>query len=311
MDVNLYQIKAIDFITTGANNAVANADATPTIEFFPVGSDSPLVLSEGRIYVNQHTNKTGHYWLSFMATENDGFSAGYSYSVVVSYSIASVNFKRIIETVFVSFSSGENVLDKLTTMIRGSGGEDPYTFTSEALFYTPSSSVDPAAIWEYEERTLTSGGDDPWATGLHGQYQVGSAGHMIEQIDSRVDYLYDRVYQVPGTGPVAVIPAPSHETQTVAYAYCYDANGTALEGVIITIQVIATTTTGGGAAYSGITVTAVSNALGVASVEIPRGTHITFRAKRGNGRWMQFTGVDADTVQIPYIVGHPDEVIVS
>lgn len=144
---------------------------------------------------------------------------------------------------------------------------------------------------------------DPWSTELPGSYTEGTAGYQIGET-------YDRmVTQVPGTGPVVSIPGPSDLSQTVAYAYCYDENGAPLEGVTVTIQIATTSMTGGGAAYSGAVVTATSNSDGLASVEIPRGTHITFRARRGNGRWMQFAGDDADTVQIPYIVGQPGETI--
>jgi hypothetical protein len=90
----------------------------------------------------------------------------------------------------------------------------------------------------------------------------------------------------------------------MAWTLCVDANGAVLEGVEIHIRAAR----GGraGRAYTQVAATAVSGADGLAMVEIPRDPTLSFVAKRGRGEAAAaFVGVDADTLELPSVLGRP------
>lgn len=107
--------------------------------------------------------------------------------------------------------------------------------------------------------------------------------------------------QVP-TGPVVVIPPPG-AGQTTAWIVCYDETGKPEPGVTITITCTRSNAAG---AFDSEPVVLTSDEDGLASGEIPRGTGLTFIAKRGkNGNPVRFSGVDADTLALPPLLGSP------
>lgn len=126
----------------------------------------------------------------------------------------------------------------------------------------------------------------------------------INGVSARAEYdtiVPSRIAAQVTTGPVAVVPAPPTNTQTTAWCYVYDEHG-ALDADV-TISVAMLTTSGTVGAYSKVIATAVSNSSGVASVVIPRGTHLQYTVRRGNGDPVQFAGVNADTLQMPSVMG--------
>jgi hypothetical protein len=59
-------------------------------------------------------------------------------------------------------------------------------------------------------------------------------------------------------------------------------------------------------AYDTTVRTLTSNVDGLASGLIPRGASLLFKARRGaNCRYVQFRGVDADTLALPTLLGTP------
>ena len=123
---------------------------------------------------------------------------------------------------------------------------------------------------------------DPDATVL-----AGLAERMAEQVSS---------------GPVLVLSAPPSGKTTV-YTYCYDADGDPVSGVKIYVKLLKTTQSGSGA-YTQTTLSSVSNGSGVASLLVPRGSHLRFQVKRADGPWVDFNGVDAETLQLPSFFGN-------
>jgi hypothetical protein len=104
--------------------------------------------------------------------------------------------------------------------------------------------------------------------------------------------------------PAIVIPAPSGPTSTTAWCHCYDQHGALEEGV--TVKIMLRRGSGDtGVAYDSALASGVSNADGLAAIEIPRGVALRFRARRGRGPWVDFSGTDADLLEIPAIIGAP------
>lgn len=144
--------------------------------------------------------------------------------------------------------------------------------------------------------TLTSPPDVPTEAEISDQVRVELAAELasITAMEARLEE------QVPAD-PVVVIPAPG-VGQTMAWAMCYDQDGELEEGVTITITCIRTTQDG---AFDAAQITLTSDANGLASGAIPRGVGLKFTAKRGNGNSVQFWGADAETLQLPPLLGTP------
>ena len=104
------------------------------------------------------------------------------------------------------------------------------------------------------------------------------------------------------TGPVLVVPAPASSGETIAWCRCWDEHGDAEEGVLIEVQLVSVPK-GTGDAYDTAIASASSNADGLASVSIARGDGFKYRTRRNGGQWKAFTGVDADSIELPDFVG--------
>ena len=110
--------------------------------------------------------------------------------------------------------------------------------------------------------------------------------------------------QVPGEEPVLVIPAPPNETTTVAWVRCWNAHGQPRAGVKISLG-LKNLSGRSGEAFSQNVVSALSNAEGIASLIIPRGDDLVFDAWREGGPPVIVTGVDADQLELPALLGKP------
>lgn len=121
-------------------------------------------------------------------------------------------------------------------------------------------------------------------------------------IDSRLEAIEDRIAEQVPEGPVVVVPAPG-AGQTTAWVMCYDETGVVEENVDITIVCVKSTDDG---AFDSTPVIITSDDTGLASGSIPRGAGLQFTAKRGaNGKVVKFSGVDADTLALPPLLGAP------
>ncbi len=126
---------------------------------------------------------------------------------------------------------------------------------------------------------------------------LGTLADPINTILSRI------AEQVP-SGPVVVIPAPDDPTKTRAWGYCYDANGDLAPGVAIQIWMDpARRAAAGHGAYSDEVLTAIADEDGLAQIDIPRGASLRFLMRRRAGVIVAFSGADADTLQLPMVVG--------
>ena len=104
------------------------------------------------------------------------------------------------------------------------------------------------------------------------------------------------------TGPVLVVPAPASSGETIAWCRCWDEHGDAEEGVLIEVQLVSVPK-GTGDAYDTAIASASSNADGLASVSIARGDGFKYLTRRNGGQWKAFTGVDADSIELPDLMG--------
>lgn len=125
--------------------------------------------------------------------------------------------------------------------------------------------------------------------------QLTALTEAVEAVEARI------AEQVPD-GPVVPVPAPA-AGQTTAWALCYNGAGVAEEGVSISVKLVSAT--GSGSAYDKEVITATSDANGMAALAIPRGDTLRFSARRGTGAWVTFSGVDAETLELPALLGNP------
>lgn len=114
--------------------------------------------------------------------------------------------------------------------------------------------------------------------------------------------IYDRLLASVPAGPAAVIPSPPSETQTTAFAYCFDERGALAQGVTVEV---AMREAGGTDLYSAVFATATSDSVGLATLMIPRGGALEFAVRRGGApnRWVPFRGVNAATLRLPGTIG--------
>lgn len=146
-------------------------------------------------------------------------------------------------------------------------------------------------VWEYVTRGLTET-VTPDLSALDTTLQNLTA--QVTETNERI------VFQVPD-GPVITLAAPV-AGQTTAWTVCYDEHGVAEAGVSIQVKLYAGIQ-GPGAAYDGATLTATSGANGVASLQLPRNAALRFKCRRGTGPWIAFSGVDAETLELPLLIG--------
>lgn len=165
-------------------------------------------------------------------------------------------------------------------------------------------------VWEYVTRTLTTASgisaQDVWEYATRELTQqvtidLTPLDTTLQDLTAQVTEVNERiVFQVPA-GPVVTIPAPS-TGQTTAWAACYDEHGVPEVGVSIDIK-LAGTGAVTGSAWDGKLISIVSNAQGIASAPIPRQVGLRFACRRNHGPWVTFTGVDADSLELPAIIG--------
>jgi hypothetical protein len=89
MNPKLEETITIDFITSSATGAAADADSTPTCEVFEDTTDVAILTPT----VVKRTSKTGNYRIPIACTALNGFEAGKSYNVIVSATIGTVAAK--------------------------------------------------------------------------------------------------------------------------------------------------------------------------------------------------------------------------
>lgn len=138
------------------------------------------------------------------------------------------------------------------------------------------------------------GGGDPAAIADAVREELAPELASITSIETRLEE------QVP-TGPAVVIPAPSGG-QTTAWIMCYDETGQPEEGTTITLSCVRATD---GGAFDATPTVLTSDENGLASGPIPRGSGLSFTARRGTGKPVRFVGVDADTLALPPLLGTP------
>ena len=147
-----------------------------------------------------------------------------------------------------------------------------------------------ADVWGYVTRALTQQVSvdlsqlDETLTGLTEQ---------VTAVNARIEL------QVPD-GPVLVVPAPSLG-QTTAWTMCYDEHGAPEADVPITVRLYGTGTATT-SAWDSAAITVNSNAEGLASLSLPRNAGLRFQVRRGSGPWIKFSGVDAETLELPAIL---------
>jgi hypothetical protein len=89
MQPKLGETITLDFISSDATGAAADADATPAFDVFEDANDTPI-LSGSAI---KRTSKTGNYRVQIDCSAGNGFEASKSYNVIVSATIAGRNAK--------------------------------------------------------------------------------------------------------------------------------------------------------------------------------------------------------------------------
>jgi hypothetical protein len=155
--------------------------------------------------------------------------------------------------------------------------------------------TDQAVVAAAEDRIVT------------GEAILGTPGTVTLPAENKV--LDDTSYGAGGTeytGTVLaeqVAAAPTN-TQTALTLQCYDAAGLPAAGVIIHVKCRAATGTGD--SYSAAELTGTSGANGVVVINAPRGTGVSFKARRGDwGNWVEFSGVNAAELEMPSVLGQP------
>jgi hypothetical protein len=127
----------------------------------------------------------------------------------------------------------------------------------------------------------------------------GGSPQYVEDLPFAV---ISRIDAATPEAPVVMIPAPEDSTQTAAWTYCYDENGNARPGVSIEIRAHGPERALYGA-FANTVAHTVSDANGVATIMIPRVAGLAFRARREQGQWVTFNGVNADTLRLPALLG--------
>ena len=140
-------------------------------------------------------------------------------------------------------------------------------------------------------------------TGVHltGQEQTAYCSEAALEA-AQIDAIYARLLAQVPEGPVFVVPAPSTPTKTVAWGYCYDADGSPAAGVAVALW-LERADPGGHGLYSTQKMTALSDSEGVVTFEIPRNPQLRFVVKRGKGAPMRFSCVDAAALELPRVIG--------
>jgi hypothetical protein len=108
--------------------------------------------------------------------------------------------------------------------------------------------------------------------------------------------------QVPD-GPVVVVPAPGAINTTIVYGYALDNDNAIAAGVPFELLLVKTPGTTAPLSYPAGARKAVSDANGRYTFAVPRGTGVKFKVRRGNGSWIGLSGVDAESLALPELLG--------
>jgi len=160
MTPSLEETIYLDFITSDATGAAADADSTPTAEVFENATDTTVVA----LTVTKRTSKTGNYRVPVACTAANGFEAGKSYNVIASATIGGVAAKCKIGSFQVR-------RDSVRTGTAQAGASSTITLDSGA------SAVD--NFYKRQRVFLTGGtgaGQDRVITGYVGSTKVATVG---------------------------------------------------------------------------------------------------------------------------------------
>ncbi len=94
MNPKLEETIVLDFITSNATGAAADADSLPTAAVYEDANDTPILAPT----VVKRTSLTGNYRVSIACTAANGFEAAKSYNVVVSATIGGVASKAVLRS---------------------------------------------------------------------------------------------------------------------------------------------------------------------------------------------------------------------
>lgn len=153
-------------------------------------------------------------------------------------------------------------------------------------------------MWEY---TPTQGETD--VTGFAVEFYHTDAVGDGPAITVATSTVQERMEEQVPSGPVIVEPPPPDAGQTTAWIQCLDENGAVEEGAKIDVRLKRAESGATVYSYDTAVASAESNASGLAYVAIPRSASLVFEARRDNGPWVEFDGEDADTLQLPIILG--------
>ena len=100
---------------------------------------------------------------------------------------------------------------------------------------------------------------------------------------------------------VVAIAAAADPALSNCYLYTYDGQGVIEAAVVITFQLL-TPPFGSGKSYDGDTFTGTSNGSGLLEIDLAR--HALYQARREtDGEWVEFYVANADTCELPRILG--------
>lgn len=262
---------------------VAPTGQTLTLDVYPIGSDTATLSGQS---LTERTNSKGVYRSGALTL------AAADYRVVAKSGTTPliVSFVRILGTTDeVAYATDVLTESEIATAVWGA--------TTRTLTESAGGGATAQEVWEYATRELTGAGLDAGEVAGAIRTELSPELAMIDTMNTRMEA------QVPGNSPVVIVPAPE-ATQTAAYARCWNANGAPAEGVTVTIQLLKTESGSAGDAYSSTPATSLSDQDGLAVVLIPRDANLTFQARRGTtGKWIKFDGVDAETMELPDLLG--------
>lgn len=119
--------------------------------------------------------------------------------------------------------------------------------------------------------------------------------------DSKLQAVYDRIVAQVPSGPVDFIPSAPTSGQTTYWAYCYNSEGSPVEGITHEFMVIETN--GGTGSYTRTIQTEVSDSVGIVEFSGPRNPKLKMALRREGGDWIYFSGVNQPTYEMPVVLG--------
>ena len=146
--------------------------------------------------------------------------------------------------------------------------------------------------------TLTNSPDVPTEAEIADAVRVELAPELAS-----ITAMEDRLEAQVATGPVVVIPAPP-PGQTAAWTLCLDPSGQPDPGARVYLQ-MTTAGSGTGVALDPGMLEGIADGDGIATILIPRRAGPQYQVWRGQGARVTVTGVDAETLALPTLMGSP------